>query len=85
MVLCFIALIVFAILGLFSAKYRPLARQALDCTIRKATLRPCDSSLDAVLSAGILSRTMRFSPRLARGVNKNFAILSALLTIIFFA
>ncbi|MBI5635812.1 thioredoxin domain-containing protein [Candidatus Micrarchaeota archaeon] len=85
MVLCFIALIVFAVMGLFSAKYRPLAKAAFDCTIRKATLRPCDSGLDAQIRAGVLSGTMRFSPRIARGVNKNFALLSSLLTIVFFA
>lgn len=85
MVLCFIALIAFAVLSIFSAAYRPLARKALDCTIKKATLRPCDTGLDVQIRAGILYKTMRFSPSLARTINKNFALLSSLLTVFFFA
>ena len=58
MVLCFVALFVFAILGIFSAKYRLLAREALDCVVRTVTLRPCESKLDERLHSQIVAKLL---------------------------
>ena len=44
--ICFVALAVFAVMGLFSAKYRPYAKEAFDCVFRRLTLRKCESGLD---------------------------------------
>ena len=49
--ICFVALIVFGILGIFSAKYREIAREAFSCVFLKMTLRKCDSRLDERLRA----------------------------------
>jgi len=51
--ICVVALIVFGILGIFSAKYRVIAKEAFDCVFRKITLRKCDSRLDSRLKSEI--------------------------------
>lgn len=83
--LCFVALAVFLFLSIFSAKYRPLARRALDCVAKKATLRPCDTGLDEELKSASLSGIMRVSPGAAAFVNRHFEAFSLLFTILFFA
>lgn len=85
MVLCFVALFVFAVLGIFSAKYRALAKEAFDCTLRKMTLRPCQSGLEDRIKSTLVTRTLRVSPALARVLNRNFQFLSILFTVLFFA
>ncbi|HIH20661.1 TPA: thioredoxin domain-containing protein [Candidatus Micrarchaeota archaeon] len=85
MALCIIALVVFGFLGIFSAKYRALAKEAFQCVFRMVTLRPCESSFDERLKAQIVARTLSFSPSAARLVNNNFKALSWIFTIIFFA
>jgi protein-disulfide isomerase len=83
--LCFVALAVFLFLSIFSAKYRPLARRALDCVAKKATLRPCDTGLDEEIRAASLSGIMKASPGAAAFVNRHFEAFSLAFTIIFFA
>src|SRR3989338_10535959 len=85
MVLCFVALFIFAVLGIFSAKYRALAREAFDCTLRKMTLRPCQSGLDERIKSSLVASTLLISPSLARVINRNFQILSLAFTVLFFA
>lgn len=84
MVLCFVALFVFAVLGIFSAKYRALAGEAFDCVVRTVTLRPCESRLDERLHAKIVAKLLPISPAAARLIHKNFQALSLLLVIVFF-
>jgi len=81
--LCIVAMIVFGILGLFSAKYRKLAKEAFSCVFRQATLRPCVSGFDQELRAKTASKLMKF-PRLAKFTYKHFTALSWLFTITFF-
>jgi protein-disulfide isomerase len=83
--LCFVALAVFLFLSIFSAKYRPLARRALGCAMKKATLRPCDTGLDEELKSASLAGIMRFSPGAAAFVNRHFEAFSLAFTAIFFA
>lgn len=83
--LCFVALAVLAVLSLFSAKYRPLARRALDCVAKKATLRPCDTGLDEELKAASIAGMMKVSPSAAGFVNRHFEAFSLVFTLIFFA
>ncbi len=84
MVLCFVALFVFAILGIFSAKYRVLAKEALDCVVRTVTLRPCESKLDERLHAKLVAKLLPIWPAGARLIHKNFQALSLLLVVVFF-
>ncbi|MFH0961562.1 MAG: hypothetical protein V1820_02665 [archaeon] len=85
MVICFIALGVFAVLGIFSLKYRNLAGEAFDCVLRRVTFRPCTSRLDERIKAKIVSKVLPKNPALARFINRNFELLSWLLVIATFA
>lgn len=82
MVLCIIALVVFSILSLFSAKYRPLAKESFKCVFKMLTIKPCDTGIDDQLKAQIVSRLLKISPSAARLVNKNFVLFSWILVIL---
>ncbi len=81
MVVCFIALIAFAILGIFSAKYRKLAKEAAGCTFKKLTLRPCDTGLDIRLKSHLTAKLMNY-PKTAKFVHNNFDVLMSVFFII---
>ena len=83
MVLCIIALPVFLVLSIFSAKYRPLARRAIDCVFKKVTLRKCETGLDEELKAASIAGLMKLHAPTAAFVNRHFEFLSLLFTLIF--
>jgi len=85
MVLCLIALPVFLFLSIFSAKYRPLARRALDCVARKATLRPCETGLYEELKAAALAGIMKLHAPSAAFVNRHFEAFSFAFAILLLA
>jgi hypothetical protein len=76
---CIAALLVLGIMGIFSASHRKLAREALDCVLRRVTLRPCDTGFDVKVKATVLGKLMKKSPKLAKFVGKYFDWLSLLL------
>lgn len=63
---CIAAFIVFAILGIFSASYRTLAKKAWGCVLRKITFKPCDINLQEELKSRLVGRFILTRPRLAR-------------------
>jgi hypothetical protein len=73
---CIIAFVILAILGIFSASNRALAKEALDCVFRRVTLRPCNTGFDEKMKAKILGSVITRSETAARLVNKNFELLS---------
>lgn len=73
---CILAFIVLSILGLFSATHRALAREAFDCVFRRITLKPCDTGFDTKIKAQILGRAIKYSPRLAKLINRYFEALA---------
>ena len=78
MVVCVIALVVFAILGIFSARYRKLAKEAFECTFKKLTFKPCDTGLDTRIKAATTAKLMRW-PRAAKFMHKNFDTITSIL------
>jgi hypothetical protein len=82
--ICILALVVFGIMGIFSASHRILAKEALDCVFRMVTLRPCNSTFDQRMKGKIVGKLINKSPKAAGFVNKNFKLLSTLMVIIFF-
>ncbi len=84
MVLCLVALVIFAVLGIFSARYRALAREAFGCVFRMVTLRPCESGLNERIKAKVVGETLKRSPRAAKLVNHHFETLSFVFTVLFF-
>ena len=81
--ICIIALVIFSILAIFSASYRPLAAEAFDCVFRKVTFRKCKTNLDQRLKSQITGKLLTKSPLLARFVYKRFELLSWLFVILF--
>ena len=84
MVICLVALVVFGVLGLFSARYRRIAKEAFECVGRRIILKPCESKLDQRIRAKLTAKILKRSPKAARFVYKNFEALSWVFTIIFF-
>lgn len=82
---CIIAFIVLAILGIFSASNRQLAKEALDCVLRRVTFRPCNTGFDEKMKAKILGVVITRSERTARFLNRNFEVLAWIFFIVFLA
>jgi len=80
--ICFIALIVFAILAIFSTKYRAYFKEALDCVARKATLRKCTTSFDKKMKMKVTSKISKRNKKVGRIVYKNFDIITWIITIV---
>ncbi|MCX6820404.1 MAG: hypothetical protein NT016_00400 [Candidatus Aenigmarchaeota archaeon] len=83
--ICLFALFAFAVLGIFSAKYRPMAKEAFRCTFLKLTFKPCDTQLDQRIKSKLTSKLLPRAPALAKFVYKNFDLLSTAFTLVFFA
>jgi len=73
---CVIALVVLSILGIFSASNRQLAKEALDCVLRRVTLRPCNTGFDEKMKAKILGVVIIRSEGAASFLNHNFERLA---------
>ncbi|MBI2542541.1 thioredoxin domain-containing protein [Candidatus Woesearchaeota archaeon] len=82
MVLCIVALPVFAILGIFSLRYRKLAVESLHCLFRTAIFRPCRSGLDENIKSSITGKVMKYSPKAAGAMYRHYRILSLLFLIV---
>lgn len=83
--ICIIALVVCGILGIFSLKYRIIAKEAFDCVFRRLTFRKCTSGLDARLKAQITGNLMKRSPKIATATYKHFEIISWFFTVLLIA
>lgn len=81
--ICLIALIVFGVLGIFSATHRQLAKEAFDCVFKKLTFRKCETGLDTRLKSKVTGKLIRKSPKIARLVYKHFEVLSWSFIILF--
>jgi hypothetical protein len=84
MVICIVALVVFSILGIFSSKYRKIAKDAFRCVFLMITFRPCDVQLEQKIKSKATAKLMRISPKMASAFYKNFKIISWIFTIAFF-
>ena len=80
--ICLIALIVFAILAIFSVSYRPLAKEAFECVWLKTTFRKCKGSLDLRIKSYITAKFMKISPSIAKILYKYFEIFSWMLVLL---
>jgi glutaredoxin len=76
MVLCILAFFVFAVMSIFSAKYRPMAKEAFGCVFKTIMLKPCDTGLDDRIKADVVSKLLKVSPMAAKFTNRHFTFLS---------
>ena len=81
---CLIALIVFSVLGIFSATHRQLAKEAFDCVFKRITLRPCNTGFDQKIKGKIIGKLLNRSPKLAKGIHRFWEQISWTLVIVFF-
>ncbi len=79
--ICIIALPIFAILSIFSVKYRKLTKESLNCLFKTITFRKCDADLDTRIKTHIAGKLIK-RPKTAKFFYKNFKILTLLLMII---
>jgi len=81
-VICFIALITFAILGIFSAKYRAYAKEAFDCVFRRLTLRKCNTAFDKKMRMKASTKLMKVNKGLGSFVFKYFEAIGWIFTLL---
>jgi protein-disulfide isomerase len=74
--ICIIALIIFSLLGIFSATHRALAKEAFDCVFRRITLRPCNTGFKEKIKSRLVARLLNRSVFVARIFNRHFEIFS---------
>ena len=84
MVFCIVGLVVFGILGLFSAKYRDYFHESFRCVFRMAMLKPCDTDFDQKMKAKITTKLMKVSPALANFNYKHFGKISIVFVVMMF-
>ncbi|HUK26834.1 MAG TPA: hypothetical protein VLV31_00305 [Candidatus Acidoferrales bacterium] len=84
MVLCIVAMVVFSVMSLGSAKYKRLSREAMRCVFKNLTFSPCDVQLEQKIKGKVTAKLLRF-PTLARFFYRNFKIIAWAFTISFFA
>ena len=82
---CFIALLVFSILGIFSATHRKFAREAFDCVFRRVTFRPCNTGFREKVRGIILVKLMKRSSFFAKIFNKYFELIAWIFFILMIA
>lgn len=80
--LCIISLIIFGIMGIFSASHRELAKEAAKCVFRRVTFRPCNNSFQDKAKGMLLGWLLSKSPKAARIFNKYSEVLSWVLIIL---
>lgn len=80
--LCILAFVVFAFMSIFSARFRPLAKEAFGCVFKTITFKPCDTGADAKLKAEVVSGLLKVSPQAARAVNRHFVVMSWLFVVL---
>lgn len=67
---CIAAFIIFAVLSMFSATYRPLAKAAWHCTWKRISFQPCDISFGDEMRGRLLSKLIFRMPRLAKFLDR---------------
>lgn len=76
MVLCLFALPLFAILGIFSATYRQLAKEAFECVFKTVTFQPCNTGLDTRIKTSVVGPIFKRSEMIGKFVYRHFTMLS---------
>ena len=71
---CIVALIVFGIMGIFSASQRALAKEALDCVFKRVTFRACNTGFAEKVKGKLLAKVLKRSTFLAKVLNKYYEI-----------
>jgi len=79
---CIAAFIIFAILGIFSARYRKLAGQAWQCVAKKVTFRPCDVNFGEQVKGHLLGKLILTHPIWYKFFKRWFDVLAFIFVIL---
>lgn len=80
---CLASLIIFSILGIFSVAYRRLAKESLDCLLRKISFRPCKADFQVKIKTKIVGFLSGKNPALGRFAYRRYHVLSSIASFIF--
>ncbi len=80
--LCILSFFVFAILGIFSASHRELAKKAWYCLVRKIQFKPCDINFNEELKGKMLGKLIFTHPRLGSFLYKWADVLSIVFVVL---
>jgi hypothetical protein len=76
MVFCIVGLVGLSFLGIFSAKYRSLAKEAFNCVFRRITLRKCQTNFDQKMKVKISAKLAEKNPKIGGFFFKHFEAIS---------
>lgn len=79
---CIAAFIILALLSIFSAKYRTLAKQAWSCVAKKTTFRKCDTNFKNEAKSKLLGGLTLSRPKLAKFIEKWLDVLAFIFVIL---
>lgn len=80
--LCLASFIILIFLGIFSARFRPLAKEAFGCVFRRITLRPCEMEFGKKMkleAIGLLANRWAFGAKI---VNRYAEVLAWIFVIL---
>jgi hypothetical protein len=73
---CIASFIVLFFCGAFSATYRPMAKKAWHCVLRRVTFRPCDINFAEEMKGKLLGKIILTHPRLTRFLDRWIDLLA---------
>jgi len=79
---CIAAFIVFLFLGIFSVRYRKLAKKAWSCVARKITFRPCEIGFKEDAKNILIGKLILTKPKLAKFLDKWIELFAAIFVIL---
>ena len=83
--ICIVALIVFSLLGIFSATHRQMAKEALNCVFRRVTFRPCNTGFKEKIKSRMVAKLLNRSVFLARVFNRYYEVFAWIFFILMIA
>jgi hypothetical protein len=79
---CIAAFVVFVVLGIFSAKYRILAKKSWHCVAKKITFRPCDVGFKEEAKNILIGKLVFTKPRLAKFLDKWIEVFATVFVVL---
>jgi len=83
--ICIVAFAIFAVLGIFSAKYRSLAKESFECVFKMITFKPCESQLDQRIRAKVVGKVFKRNRAMAGFLNRHFEVISWIFVVLMIA
>jgi len=79
---CIAAFVVFVILGVFSARYRKLAKKAWICVVRKITFRPCEIGFKEETKNILIGKLILTKPKFAKFLDKWIEVFATVFVVL---